>query len=183
MFDTLIKFSENREKLDFYATDRRAIVELLEREKFRKKIYEPACGKGHIGKVLEEYGYIVKATDICYRGYGEKEELDFFSIKENILDIVTNPPYFCAGAFLRHALDISKEGVKIAMLFRLAFLEGQARYELFKKYPPKTVYVFSKRLNCAKNADFERYKSSAIAFAWFVWEVGHDDKTELKWIK
>lgn len=141
------------------------------------------CGQGHIGKVLEEYGYDVKATDICYRGYGEEKEVDFFTVRENALDIITNPPYFCAGDFLRHALDISKEGVKIAMLFRLAFLEGQARYDLFRKYPPKTVYVFSKRLNCAKNAEFEKYKSSAIAFAWFVWETGYNGKTELKWIK
>ena len=38
-----------------------------------------------------------------------------------------------------------------------------------KKYPIKKVYVFSKRLNCAKNAEFEKYKSNAIAFAWFIW--------------
>lgn len=183
MFDTLMKFDKDREKLDFYATDRRAIAELLDREKFKNTVYEPACGRGHIGKVLEEYGYIVKAADICYRGYGEEKEVDFFTVKENALDIVTNPPYFCAGDFLRHALDISKEGVKIAMLFRLAFLEGQSRYEIFKKYPPKTVYVFSKRLNCAKNAEFEKYKSSAIAFAWFIWEIGYKGKTQLKWIK
>mgnify|MGYP000843819765 FL=1 len=183
MFDTLIKFDKDREKLDFYATDQRAIKELLKRETFREHIYEPACGQGHIGKVLEEYGYRVKATDIYYRGYGEEKEIDFFTVKENTLDIVTNPPYFCAGEFLRHALKISKEGVKIAMLFRLAFLEGQSRYELFKKYPPKKVYVFSKRLNCAKNGDFEKYKSSAIAFAWFLWEVGYTGSTELKWIR
>lgn len=31
MFDTLIKFDKNREKLDFYATDKRAVKELLKR--------------------------------------------------------------------------------------------------------------------------------------------------------
>ena len=183
MFDTLIKFSKDREKLDFYATDKRAIHELLKREQFLSPIYEPACGMGHIGKVLEEYGYKVKATDICYRGYGEEIEVDFFTVTENILDIVTNPPYFCASEFLRHALEISGPKVKIAMLFRLAFLEGQSRYELFRKYPLKRVYVFSKRLNCAKNGEFEKYKSSAIAFAWFIWEVGYKGITELRWIR
>ena len=180
MFDTLMKFDKNREALDFYATDKRAIEELLNREKFKTTVYEPACGQGHIGRVLKEYGYKVKATDICYRGYGEEKEVDFFTVKENDLDIVTNPPYFCAHKFIRQALEISKSGTKIAMLFRLAFLEGQKRYELFKKYPPKRVYVFSKRLTCAKNAEFEKYKSSAIAFSRFVWEVGY---TELRWIK
>ena len=183
MFDTLMKLDENREALDFYATDKRAIEELLNREKFKTTVYEPACGQGHIGKVLKEHGYEVKATDICYRGYGEEKEVDFFTVKENTLDIVTNPPYFCADKFIKHALEISKSGTKIAMLFRLAFLEGQKRYELFKKYPPKRVYVFSKRLNCAKNAEFEKYKSGAIAFSWFVWEVGYAGVTELRWIK
>ncbi|CAL7867269.1 Conjugal transfer protein [Fusobacterium necrophorum subsp. funduliforme] len=182
MFDTLIKHDKNREILDFYATDRRATTELLKRETFRKVIYEPACGQGHIGKILEEWGYKVKAEDIRHRGYGNGKEVDFFTVKENDLDIITNPPYFCANEFLFHALHISKEKVKIAMLFRLAFLEGQKRYELYKECPPKRVYVFSKRLNCAKNGDFDKYKGSAIAFAWFLWEVGYHGKTELMWI-
>ena len=47
----------------------------------------------------------------------------------------------------------------------------------------KEYMYFPKRLNCAKNAEFEKYKSSAIAFAWFVWEVGYTGITELRWIK
>lgn len=42
---------------------------------------------------------------------------------------------------------------------------------------------FPKRLNCAKNGEFEKYKSSAIAFAWFIWEVGYKGITELRWIR
>ena len=74
MFDTLMKLDENREALDFYATDKRAIEELLNREKFKITIYEPACGQGHIGNVLKEHGYKVKATDICYRGMEKKKK-------------------------------------------------------------------------------------------------------------
>lgn len=71
MYDTLIKHSKEREVLDFYATDPRATKELLEREIFKSPVYEPACGQGHIGKILEEYGYEVKASDIYDRGYGQ----------------------------------------------------------------------------------------------------------------
>lgn len=46
MFDTLMKLDKDREKLDFYATDRRATVGLLERETFQEKIYEPALWTG-----------------------------------------------------------------------------------------------------------------------------------------
>ena len=44
------------------------------------------------------------------------------------------------------------------------------------------IYVSSRRLNCAKNGDFEKYKeNSAVAYAWFVWEKGHKGITKLKW--
>lgn len=99
------------------------------------------------------------------------------------MDIVTNPPYFCGLDFIKHAINISKKGTKIAMLFRLAFLESKTRYEFFKANPPIKVYVISKRIRCAKNGEFEKYKSSAIAFAWFIWNVGYKGETILKWIE
>ena len=37
---------------DYYATDPRAVEMLLELEDFSKNILEPACGEGHISKVL-----------------------------------------------------------------------------------------------------------------------------------
>ena len=78
MFDTLMKLDKDREVLDFYATDKRATKELLIRENFRETIYEPACGQGHIVKVLEEHGYKVKAEDICYRGVWKQKRGGFF---------------------------------------------------------------------------------------------------------
>lgn len=180
MFDTLIKFRKDRDKLDFYATDSRAVEEILKVEKFSKVVLEPSCGQGHVGRVLEKKGYIVKASDIVYRGYGE--EKDFFAFRNNNLDILTNPPYYCGEEFLEHALNISEVGVKIGMLFRLAFLEGQSRRKLFDMNPPKRVYVFSKRISCAKNGDFEKYKTAGFAFAWFIFCKGYKGKTTLKWI-
>lgn len=68
------------------------------------------------------------------------------------------------------------------MFLKLQFLEGKQRKELFKKYPPKVVYVSSSRLICAKNGDFSEYKSSAVAYAWFVWEKGFKGDPIIKWI-
>ena len=48
--------------------------------------------------------------------------------------------------------------------------------------PPKTVYVYSKRKNCAKNGEFEKYPSSAVCYAWFVWVKGDYNCTELRWL-
>jgi hypothetical protein len=56
------------------------------------------------------------------------------------------------------------------------------RKELFKKHPPKIVYVSSSRLSCAKNGEFEKYPSSAVAYAWFVWIKGFKGDPIIKWI-
>jgi hypothetical protein len=53
------------------------------------------------------------------------------------------------------------------MLYKLVFIEGKSRYVLFRKYPIKTAYVFSKRLPLTKESD-SRKQSSMILFAWFV---------------
>ena len=70
------------------------------------------------------------------------------------------------------------------MFLKLQTLEGQKRYdEIYSKYPPKTVYVYSKRKNCAKNGDFETFKvNSAVCYAWFVWVKDDYNCTELRWL-
>lgn len=68
------------------------------------------------------------------------------------------------------------------MFLKIQFLEGKARRELFEKYPPRVVYVSSSRLRCAMNGDFEKVASSAICYAWYVWEKGYTGETVLRWI-
>ena len=101
------------------------------------------------------------------------------------MDIITNPPYKFARKFVEHALDISIQGIKIAMFLKLQFLEGKARRKLFDENPPRIIYVSSGRLLCAKNAEFEKMKAgggSAVAYAWFIWEKGYKGDTIVKWI-
>jgi len=174
---------EDRAENDYYATDPKAVKMLLGQEQFSSLIWEPACGEGHISKALQNAGYDVFSTDIIYRGYGAVED---FLTTNFILpidyDIITNPPYTLTDDFVTHALDIVSDGHKVAMFLRLLFLEGKKRRKLFDKYPPQTVYVASSRLYCAKNGDFSQKCSSAMAFAWFVWQKGYQGKTIIKWI-
>ena len=86
-----------------------------------------------------------------------------------------------AQEFVEHAMELVPNGAKVAMFLKLQFLEGKARRELFKKYPPKTVYVSSSRLICAKNGDFESVTSSAVAYCWYVWVKGFKGDTIIKW--
>ena len=175
--------SEDRQEDDFYATDPKAVEALLKVEKFTPYILEPACGMGHISHTLEQAGYEVISQDKVYRGYGLKEPKDFFEIEKTMkMDIVTNPPYKYAAEFVEHALDIVDEGSKVAMFLKLTFLESIKRLKLFKKYPPQTVYVFSKRQVCAKNGDFDAANTAAVAYAWFVWKKGFTGDPVIKWL-
>lgn len=182
----------NRADRDFYATPPEATRKLLDVEKFSPRIWECACGTGHISKVLEEHGYEVLDSDIADRPRydGEKAhcaERDFLSEArrgEGCCDIITNPPYKYAQEFVEQALRLLREGGKCAFLMRLQFLEGVRRRELFEENPPQAVYVFSRRIRCCMNGDFEKYNGvgSATAFAWFVWKKGFKGDTVVRWI-
>ena len=176
-----------REVNDYYATPPSAVEMLLELENFSKSIMEPACGQGHIAEVLKSHGYTVCATDLINRGYGVGG-VDFFNINEPTdMDIITNPPYSMAKEFVEHAMEIITDGHKVAMFLKLTFLEGQGRRELFRKYPPKIVYVSTSRIGCAKNGEFKKNKDgnlkadSAVAYCWYVWQKGFNGTPTLKW--
>ena len=175
---------KDRQSNDYYATEPLAMELLLAEEDFSSVIWECACGEGHLSKVLEQHGFEVISTDLIYRGFGDPEPMDF--LKETFDDfegdIITNPPYKYALEFVQQALNSVQEGHKVAMFLKLQFLEGKARKTFFKENPPKTVYVSSSRLICAMNGEFEKYPSSAVAYAWFVWKKGFKGDPVIKWI-
>lgn len=173
----------DRAELDYYATDPEAVEALLQVECFSPYIFEPACGGCHISKVLIDRGFDVISTDIVNRGsVHQTYTKDFFEIKENFRDIITNPPYKFATEFAEHALDISDVSVKVAMFLKLTFLEGAKRKQLFDKYPPKKIYVFRNRIDCWKNGTKPDKPSRAVCYAWFVWEKGYSGRPEIAWI-
>lgn len=172
----------NREKHDYYATEPKATKLLLEHESFNQKVWECCCGEGHMSEVLKKEGYEVLSTDLIDRGYGDYV-MDFLSYDGTWEgDIITNPPYKYALEFVEKALDSINDNSKVAMFLKLTFLEGKKRKKFFKENPPKRIYISSSRLMCAKNGEFERYKSSAVAYAWFIWEKGYKGKPEIEWI-
>lgn len=178
---------KEREEHDFYATDPIAVDKLYTTGELTcKNIWECACGEGDLSKRLEDFGYTVKSTDLIDRGYGESG-VDFLAQTEVFNgDILTNPPYKYSMDFALKGLDLVEDGHKVFMFLKLTFLEGKKRFdELFSKYPPKKIYVFSQRVLCAKNGDFEGMKAgggSAVAYAWYVWQKGYNGVTEVKWL-
>ena len=177
-----------REQDDYYATDPIASELLLEVEPDLSNIWECACGEGHLAKVFDKYGKLGKASDLVDRGYGTQEDFInniFVNFNPQFQwggDIVTNPPYRFAKEFILQALKVIADGRKVCMFLKLTFLEGKDRKEMFKEYPPKTVYVSSSRIKCALGGDFDSIGSSASAYAWFVWQKGYKGDTVIKWI-
>ena len=182
-----------RQTEDFYATDPNALRLFINRfgkdnNEIAQNVWEPACGQGHLAEVLEEYGHKVLATDLVNRGYG-KGGIDFLA--DFLLDgkntfngdILTNPPFKVAEKFVEKAMDrLEQKGNRLFLFLKIQFLEGQKRKELFEKYPPKYVYVYSARQLCCKDGEFEKYTATTQCYAWYIWEKGFTGETTLRWI-
>lgn len=178
---------KEREKNDFYATDPHALeifLDKLEEDgvELHENIWECACGQGHLSKVLEARGGNIFSSDLINRGYGDYG-IDFLTNNNRWFgDILTNPPYKYAKEFVEKALSVIEDGYYVIMFLKIQFLEGQARLELFKKYPPKYVYVNSARQTCYINGDMSTKMSSASCYCWFVWEKGFKGEPVIRWI-
>lgn len=171
----------NRQRDDFYPTPPVSTEALLRVEQFVGDVWEPACGDGAISKVLEAHGYNVTSSDLVDRGFGQPGVdflLDFRTTADNI---ITNPPFKLAREFVEHALTRSKR--KVAMLFRLAWLEGKERKKLFQRTPLARVWVHSERVPMLRNGDqMMAGGGGMIAFAWFVWDREHKGPPTLGWL-
>ena len=180
---------ESREDNDYYATDPRALELFLDKfyedgERLADKVWECACGEGHLVNVLKRYGYEVFCSDIIDRGCEGAKIMNFLTAGCKWYgDILTNPPYKHAKEFVLEALDSVDNGHKVIFFLKCQFLEGQDRFKnIFKDYPPKYVYVHSARQNCAKNGEFDKYTSATLCYCWFVWQKGFKGETILRWI-
>ena len=195
-----------RQEDDFYATDPKALEELLARctnwlkdQFLRTKsvpigkitnhmsgyIWECACGNGNLGRVLIKNNFLLVATDIKDRGFGISRDTDF--LKTNFClgrIILTNPPYSLATEFIEHALEILPEGGLYIALMNITYLAGQKRYQLvYSKGSLREIYVFSKRIECWKNGERPKDKCGSIAnYAWYVFQKGYKGQPTLYWL-
>lgn len=178
---------KERQIEDYYATDPIAAELLLQIEDLDKNIpiWECSAVENHLANVFKQNGYTVRTSDIIKRTE-TTEVLDFLS--DEVTDwngnIITNPPYSLASKFVEKAMSIIHNGNKCIMFLKLQFMEGKTRKKLFEKYPPKTIWVSSSRIMCAKNGDFQKMidgGGSAVAYAFYVWEKGYKGDTVIKW--
>ena len=174
---------QNRRKDDFYPTPLRGITALLDVERFEGPIWEPACGDGAISRVLAERGHEVVSSDLIDRGHGETG-IDFLlEWRPRAPNIITNPPFKLAVPFARRAIELTSG--KVAMLLKIAFLEGIERSRLFRETPLARCWVFSQRLSFQPGGSTEARSlegGGMMAFGWFVWDHQHSGPPTLGWI-
>lgn len=173
--------AENRQKDDFYPTPPQGTEALLRVEKFAGGIWEPACGDGAISRVLEAHGHTVVSTDLVDRGFGVPRVDFLMETRALAPNIVTNPPFKNAEEFAERAVMLAQG--KVAMLCRLAWLEGTRRRAMFEATKLARVWVFSARLPIWRNGINENKSGGGlIAFAWFVWDRQHVGRPVLGWV-
>ena len=116
---------------------------------YNNRVLEPACGGGHMVKVLQEYFDKVESCDIA--DYGQDRIADFLSkdVEQECDFIITNPPFNLAEEFVLKALPLAKEST--AIFARTQFIESVGRYErLFKQNPPTIIAQFTERVPIIK---------------------------------
>ena len=141
---------QEREAMDYYATEPKAIDLLASKFDIPHRVWECACGGGSLSQRLKERGHEVISTDIIDRGYeGFDGECDFLSrlfhpTIEGDYAIVTNPPYKFVTEFVLTALDVLPDGCYLCLFLKTTALESRGRWEkIYKATPPDTSFSAS----------------------------------------
>lgn len=161
--------------LDFFPTPpwaTRAGAEILRMLDPRCRVVrEPACGEGHMAGPLREY-FEVLPSDVHDhgRGFPVVDWLDPYAWgDEPDCDwIFSNPPFGIADTFVKLGLKRARRGV--ALLLRLAFIEGVERYQLMAGEDTSLTVLapFSERVPMTLGR-WQVDATSATAYAWFFW--------------
>jgi hypothetical protein len=122
-----------RNKSDFYPTPPEATQALLDFLHIppSMRIWEPACGEGHMVEVMERNGLDVIGTDI-------QQGTDFLTaeLPEGVDWIITNPPFSLAEDFIKKCCS---HDVPFALLLKSQYWHAARRLSLFLAHPPMYV--------------------------------------------
>lgn len=165
--------AEPRDSFDFFPTPlwaTRALCEFIvqgDQILKTKRVWEPACGQGHMSRALGDYFGLVYSSDAHDYGHGAVRDFLFPGDEPAFDWIITNPPFRLAEQFAHTMIDRAVEGC--AILVRTTFLEGVGRYKtLFSQRKPTAILQFTERVPMHKGR-VEENGSTATAYCWIVW--------------
>jgi hypothetical protein len=162
---------------EYYREPEWAVRGLLDVQTFTSPSWDPACGSGTIPRVFAGAGITCFGTDLINRGCSYfNGEHDFLKgaapggVPDTWQSIVTNPPFSLAEEFLKQALAMAQH--KVALLLRLSWMEGQKRRWVWNETPLAAIHPFASRVSMPPANVDVKAKGGAVAFAWFVWDLG-----------
>lgn len=195
-----MKSNKPRADRDLYETPISLIMQACKRLNEDEKLFlclgerlvlDAGCGRGVWGFIGVSLFHNGKSFGIDIKEDEEQNQfLDNFILQDylnwnpnNKFDLILgNPPFSNAEEFVHHSFDLLEDSGYIYFFLRLAFLEGRKRQlSLFEKYPPKRVYVLTRRpsfFSTKKGKD----TTDTLAYAMFLWKKGFEGKTELDWL-
>lgn len=164
---------EANDSLDFFPTPlwaTRALCEFIavgDPILSTKRVWEPACGQGHMARALGDYFETVYSSDAHDYGAGAVRDFLFPGDEPTFDWIITNPPFRLGEQFAHTMIDRAREGC--AILVRTSFLEGIGRYKaLFSQRKPFAILQFTERVPMHKGR-VEEHGSTATSYCWIVW--------------
>lgn len=133
------------------------------------RVWDCACDRGDISKVLFDYGCEVKSTDSEQNRYGESG-IDF--LKVDLTGdpdwIITAPPFELLGSYIQRTISHgASQGTKTAFLLRTPRRFRDRRDMLIEKYKPSKVLTIGWQ---PQNMIVNKEEPPEIEYQWFVWD-------------
>lgn len=161
--------ADGRVEKEFYPTPSPATVALLDRYADvlpPGRVWEPACGEGHMAQIIRARGFEVVCSDAFDHGFG-KAGVDFTRVRrlpKGVTSIITNPPWArkISPLFVRQARILQPKF--FALLLKSTYFHAAERRALYEAHPPTAIHPLTWRL------DFQNKGRPVIECSWFVWD-------------
>jgi len=162
---------------------------LFEEERFKGRIYDPACGFGRIVVTALRRGFDAYGADLVDRGREPQRELyfcgytpeDFFDHESVHNNIVSNPPFDRFEEFTKHALARTTD--KVALIMPTARLNA-ARW--LEDTPLQTVWLLTPRPSMPPGHVIKangKVGGGKSDYCWLIFNHKRTGQPKLKWMR
>jgi hypothetical protein len=153
---------------------------LFEVELFIGIIHDPAAGSGQIVNAARSAGLEATGADIvpCIEGM---DAIDFFQDRNNVDNVISNPPYALLRKFALQALTLAVR--KVALLVPVARLNAAGGW--LKDTPLRRVWLLSPRPSIPPHQlilDGKKPQGGRVDFCWLIWQQGFRGAATLHWL-
>lgn len=171
----------HRQTEDHYVEPRWVSQRLFDVERFTGEVIDPACGFGHIVDSARDHHHCAGGRDIVDRGFAGTIVQDFFDSTEAVCNIVCNPPFDQASAFVLKALGLIR--YRAAIVFPTARLN--AAHTWLRDTPLEKVWLLRPRPSMPPGgviAQGGRANGGRVDYCWLVFSKGYAGEPTIGWL-